>query len=49
MKAYGTMESKTCINELGHMTKIAPYPFMVKTSKNLFSRTNLLISMELGM
>ena len=50
MKAYGGMGMKTCINELGHMTKMAAMPiygnFFLKI---FFSRTNGLMALKHGM
>ena len=36
------------INNLGHMTKMATMPTYGKNSSNIFSETNRLISMKLG-
>ena len=50
MKAYGKMGMKTCINELGHMTKMAAMPiYGKKTLKIFFSRTNGLMALKHGM
>ena len=41
---------KICINELGHMTKMAAVPiYGKKTSKLFFSRTNGLMALKHGM
>ena len=49
MKAYGKMGMKTCINELGHMTKMAAMPiYGKKTLKIFFSRTNGLMALNMG-
>ena len=37
-----------CINNLGHMTKMAVMPIYGKNPSNFFSETNRLISMKLG-
>ena len=49
MKAYGRMGMKICINEMGHMTKMAAMPIYGKTLKNFFSRTNGLMALKHGM
>ena len=36
------------INNLGHMTRMATMPYMVKNPSNIFSEINRLISMKLG-
>ena len=35
MKAWGRIEMKFCINELGHMTNMAAMPIYGKNLKNL--------------
>ena len=39
----------TCINNLGHMTKMAAMPIYGKNTSKIFSETNRLISMKLSM
>ena len=50
MKAYGRMGIKICINELGHMIKMAAMLiYGKKTFKIFFSRTNGLMALKHGM
>ena len=49
MKAYGRMGMKICINELGHMIKMAAMLIYGKKFKIFFSRTNELMALKHGM
>ena len=40
---------KTYTNELGHMTNMATMPIYGKNLKKIFSRTNSLMILKLGM
>ena len=50
MKAWGRMEMKIYINDLGHMTKVATKPIYGKNLKKVFSsRTYRPMTSKLGM
>ena len=49
MKVYGRMGIKMCINDLGHVTKMASMPKYGKKTLKIFSTTNGLMALKHGM